>query len=639
MKFQMKMKSELCRTYKYWLILLVLWLSGVTQRETGVLIVDADCIPPNGCKALAYYRLKQGDDLEKLQGRFQTNNSEVLAYNPQLVDANSIQAGTNIYLPFDCLCLNGELVHRFSYTVTTNDTAEKVVDVTYQKLTTVGAVRSASNSGDLSSIYSGQSLTIPVRCYCGDPNVDPKYGLFSTYVVQADDQLTSLSTNFSVDADVISKFNSDTRNLSPDSIIFIPSKAANGSFPPFSGSSGGGSSRSNVGIIVGVVVGGIVLAVLLLFALIFGFKHFRRRKLAKEPTMQQSGLLSSSSMAGSKPSRSGSTMLPVPKSVEFTYEELAAATDNFSLAKKIGQGGFASVYYGVIRDQKLAIKKMTLQCTKEFLAELQVLTNVHHTNLVQLIGYCTTNSLFLVYEYIENGTLDHHLRRRKSDDKPPLSWLQRVQICLDSARGLEYIHEHTKPTYIHRDIKSANILLDDNFRAKVADFGLAKLAEEGTGTGIVGTFGYMPPEYALYGEVSPKLDVYAFGVVLFEIISGRVAISSALPSENDQQSPAQNRESRTLTSFFEPVLNDPDGKTLLPKCIDPALNGEYSLDAVWKMAQLARRCTHQSPDMRPTMRFAVVQLMTLASVTQEWDVGYFSRASSQSQPPSGNDQL
>lgn len=145
--------------------------------------------------------------------------------------------------------------------------------------------------------------------------------------------------------------------------------------------------------------------------------------------------------------------------------------------------------------------------------------------------------------------------------------------------------------------------------------------------------------YALYGEVSPKLDVYAFGVVLFEIISGRVAISSALPSENDQQSPAQNRESRTLTSFFEPVLNDPDGKTLLPKCIDPALNGEYSLDAVWKMAQLARRCTHQSPDMRPTMRFAVVQLMTLASVTQEWDVGYFSRASSQSQPPSGNDQL
>lgn len=98
------------------------------------------------------------------------------------------------------------------------------MDVTYQKLTTVGAVRSASNSGDLSSIYSGQSLTIPVRCYCGDPNVDPKYGLFSTYVVQADDQLTSLSTNFSVDADVISKFNSDTRNLSPDSIIFIPSK-------------------------------------------------------------------------------------------------------------------------------------------------------------------------------------------------------------------------------------------------------------------------------------------------------------------------------------------------------------------------------------------------------------------------------
>jgi chitin elicitor receptor kinase 1 len=184
-------------------------------------------------------------------------------------------------------------------------------------------------------------------------------------------------------------------------------------------------------------------------------------------------------------------MLAERKSVEFSYEELAAATDNFSISHKIGQGGFASVYFGEIHNQKLAIKKMTLQATKAFLAELQVLTHVHHTNLVQLIGYCTDQHLFLVYEYIENGTLDQHLHGKVM---PPLTWSQRVQIALDAARGLEYIHEHIKPTYIHRDIKSANILIDRDLHAKVADFGLAKLTVSGSGThGIVGTFGYMPP--------------------------------------------------------------------------------------------------------------------------------------------------
>jgi chitin elicitor receptor kinase 1 len=168
---------------------------------------------------------------------------------------------------------------------------------------------------------------------------------------------------------------------------------------------------------------------------------------------------------------------------------------------------------------------------------------------VQLIGYCTTNSLFLVYEFVENGTLDQHLHSRHTEDYPPLTWQQRVQISLDAARGLEYIHEHTKPTYIHRDIKSANILIDNSFRAKVADFGLAKLTDSATGTGVVGTFGYMSPEYALYGEVSPKLDVYAFGVVLFEIISGRVAIA-AESSSLENRTP---REGRTLCSLVGPL--------------------------------------------------------------------------------------
>jgi chitin elicitor receptor kinase 1 len=159
----------------------------------------------------------------------------------------------------------------------------------------------------------------------------------------------------------------------------------------------------------------------------------------------------------------------VQKSVEFSYEELAMATNDFNVVNKIGEGGFGAVYYGVIRGQKLAIKRMNLQATKEFMAELQVLTHVHHTNLVQLVGYCTVEFLFLVYEFIDNGTLDQHLHHIDRG-RTPLSWTARVQIALDAARGLEYIHEHTKPTYIHRDIKSANILIDKELHAKVTSF-------------------------------------------------------------------------------------------------------------------------------------------------------------------------
>ncbi|THG22226.1 hypothetical protein TEA_029212 [Camellia sinensis var. sinensis] len=199
----------------------------------------------------------------------------------------------------------------------------------------------------------------------------------------------------------------------------------------------------------------------------------------------------------------------------------------------------------------------------------------------------------------------------------PLPWSTRVQIALDSARGLEYIHEHTVPVYIHRDIKSANILIDKNYRGKVADFGLTKLAEVGSTslpTRLVGTFGYMPPEYAQYGDVSPKIDVYAFGVVLYELISAKEAIVKASESMP---------ESRGLVGLFDEVLTQPDPGVDLPKLVDPRLGDNYPLDSVRKMAQLAKACTQENPQLRPSMRSIVVALMTLSSTTEDWDIGAF----------------
>ncbi|KAD6454270.1 hypothetical protein E3N88_08976 [Mikania micrantha] len=305
---------------------------------------------------------------------------------------------------------------------------------------------------------------------------------------------------------------------------------------------------------------------------------------------------------------SGLEVITVDKAVEFSYEELSTATNDFSLANKIGQGGFGSVYYAELRGQKAAIKKMDMRASKEFLAELRVLTRVHHLNLVCLLGYCVKGSHFLVYEYVENGNLSHHLHGSGPSERDPLPWSIRVQIALDSARGLEYIHEYTVPIFIHCDIKSDNILIDKNFNGKVADFGLTRLTEVGSRSRVLGTFGYMPPEYAQYGEVSPKVDVYAFGVVLYELISAKKAIIRA----NDAAG-----EPKGLISLFDEFLSQANPKDELVKMIDPRLGDNYPLDSVMKMAQLAKSCTNVDPQQRPSMRSIVVALMNLSSSSEK----------------------
>ncbi|KAI3510306.1 hypothetical protein L1887_17192 [Cichorium endivia] len=247
---------------------------------------------------------------------------------------------------------------------------------------------------------------------------------------------------------------------------------------------------------------------------------------------------------------------------------------------------------------------MSMQSSREFPAELKVLTHVHHLNLVRVIGYCVEGSLCLVYEFMENGNLSQNLHG--SSGRKPIPWGTRVQIALDSARGLEHIHQNTVPVYIHRDIKSANILIDQNYRAKVADFGLARFPQVGSSSSLsrlVGTFGYMPQEYIRYGEVSPKVDVYAFGVVLFELISAKEAIIKT----NEFGS-----EPMGLVRLFEEVLSLCDPSEALCKLVDPRLGDDYPLDSILKIAMLAKACTHENPQLRPSMRSIVVELMTLS---------------------------
>ncbi|KAD2806215.1 hypothetical protein E3N88_39592 [Mikania micrantha] len=317
----------------------------------------------------------------------------------------------------------------------------------------------------------------------------------------------------------------------------------------------------------------------------------------------------------------GTDVFDVEKPVVFLYEEILSCTDGFSESNLLGHGTYGSVYYGLLREQEVAVKRMTATKTKEFIAEMKLLCKVHHTNLVELIGYAASDDeLFLMYDYAQKGSLGSHLHDPQNKGHPTLSWIMRVQIALDAARGLEYIHEHTKPHYVHRDIKTSNILLDDAFKAKISDFGLAKLVGmtndgEASTTRVVGTFGYLAPEYLRDGLATTKSDVYAFGVVLFELISGKEAITRT------EAVVKKNSERRSLASIMLAALkHSPDSMMSgLKDHIDPNLLDLYPHDCVFKMATLAKQCVEDDPILRPDMKQIVISLSHILLSSVEWE--------------------
>nr|XP_025884811.1 lyk11 isoform X1 [Solanum lycopersicum] len=474
------------------LVLNILWVGVKSQCS-------------DDCDALASFYVWNGANLTFMSNTFSTPIKNILSYNPQITNPDIIQSQSRVNVPFSCSCVDGKFMgHQFDVQVKTNTTYPRITRLYCSNLTTVEKLQE-SNSYDPNNVPVNSIVKVIVNCSCGNSHVSKDYGLFITYPLRPGENLVTLANDFSLPQKLLEDYNPEANFSSGSGLVFIPGKDQNGTYPQLrtSTSSKGFSGGAITGISVAVVLVVALLAVCIYITFYRGRKT--EENLNLEPYKHSSNKhipghanFENSSEGGSL-KQGASPEVPriaVDKSIEFSYDELAKASDNFSTAYKIGQGGFASVYYGELRGEKAAIKKMDMQATKEFLAELKVLTHVHHLNLVRLIGYCVEGSLFLVYEYIENGNLSQHLRGFVPG-KVPLPWSTRVKIALDAARGLEYIHEHTVPVYIHRDIKTANILIDKNFRAKVADFGLTKLIETEGGsmnTRLVGTFGYMAPD-------------------------------------------------------------------------------------------------------------------------------------------------
>ncbi|KAK4757832.1 hypothetical protein SAY87_019133 [Trapa incisa] len=299
------------------------------------------------------------------------------------------------------------------------------------------------------------------------------------------------------------------------------------------------------------------------------------------------------------PAASGSALLLSFSSGSFTYDELVHATGDFSGSNLLGEGGFGYVHKGVLPSGKeIAVKQLKIgshQGEREFRAELETISRVHHKHLVTLIGYCITGSArFLIYEFVPNKTLEFHLH---GDGQPVMDWATRLRIAIGSAKGLAYLHEDCSPTIIHRDIKAANILLDFKFEAKVSDFGLAKFFSDTSSshlthisTRVVGTFGYLAPEYASSGKLTEKSDVYSYGIMLLELISGRTPIRRIEPMVNE-----------ALVDWARPLLGRAMEAGELDQIVDPRLEDNYDINQMTRVIECAAACIRHSARLRPRM--------------------------------------
>ncbi|KAJ1286655.1 hypothetical protein BS78_03G368800 [Paspalum vaginatum] len=296
-----------------------------------------------------------------------------------------------------------------------------------------------------------------------------------------------------------------------------------------------------------------------------------------------------------------------------SLEELIEKTDDFGSEALIGEGSYGRVYYAVLDDgTKMAVKKLDSsenEPTTEFLTQVSLVSRLKHENFVDMLGYCTERNLRVVaYEYATMGSLHDILHGRKgvqgAQPGPALDWMQRVKIAVDAAKGLEYLHEKVQPSIVHRDIRSSNVLLFEDFKAKIADFNLSNQAPDMAArlhsTRVLGTFGYHAPEYAMTGQLTQKSDVYSFGVVLLELLTGRKPVDHTMP-----------RGQQSLVTWATPRLTEDKVR----QCVDPRL-GEYPAKGLAKLAAVAALCVQYEAEFRPNMSIVVKALSPLLVTKQ-----------------------
>ncbi|XP_076916267.1 putative receptor-like protein kinase At2g23200 [Bidens hawaiensis] len=354
-----------------------------------------------------------------------------------------------------------------------------------------------------------------------------------------------------------------------------------------------GKNNKKVYIVVGCVLAGLVFVLLIGFFI--GFKYKKTKSMVGTKT--ESNAMPSngrSSYTSINIDFTVNNMSPIPNlnlNLQFRFSDILQATNNFDEKLVIGKGGFGKVYRGTLPDGKtVAVKRGEIghgQGWPEFVTEIMVLSKIRHQHLVTLIGYCDERSeMILVYEYMEKGTLQDHLYDTNKD-VVKLSWSKRLEICISATRGLHYLHTGSDAGIIHRDVKSTNILLNENYIAKVADFGISRLGNlEESVMDIKGSFGYLDPEYISCMKLTQKSDVYSFGVVLLEVLCARPALDNTLPQKE-----------ANLADWALKRIKD----GMVEKIIDPYIVDQINPNSLRKYVETVERCLKNTGDERPSM--------------------------------------
>ncbi|XP_073276155.1 protein LYK5 [Primulina huaijiensis] len=568
--------------------------------------------------------------------------SQIAAIN-NISDVGSVPDDTLLVIPVNCSCSGGKYYqHNASYVLKqTGETYLSVANNTYEALTTCQSMI-AQNHINERRLFANDRLTVPLRCACPTQNQTAAgFRYLLTYLIRQGNDIPTIADTFSgagAEDQSIREANelSDRQNIFFFTPILVPLKIEPSkenmntailkpppppppapSTTPSSASDG--NSRKWVFVGVGV---GVAFILLLAFGFLFWFFSRRSRRHEHSPVPPPKLANESGEAKGtwswsvsSEGIRSAMETLKI-----YRFEELEKATNSFAEANRIGK---SSVYRGSFEGDDAAVKIMK----GNVLPEIDLFRQINHLNIIRLSGFCLYKGVtYLVYEYAINGSLCNWLQRKEnsidenlnsSSDKnySKLDWKQRVQIAYDVADALNYLHNFTNPPYIHKNLSSSNILLDGNMRAKIINFGFAKKLDDTddqpiTTRHVVGTYGYMAPEYLENGLVTLKLDVFAFGVVILELLSGRDPVTNAISEKGDQI---------LLCQSIREVLSGENVREKLREFIDPRLGVEYPLDLAYSMSQLAKNCVADDLNDRPTVPQVLMILSKVLSSSLDWD--------------------
>lgn len=597
----------------------------IADNSTSVLGYTYNGISPS-CQAYLTFRSQPPfDSVSSISNLLAADPSELSQLNSVPVDT-TFEPDKMVLVPVNCSTSGSGPYYQAnaSYVVQSGDGFFVIANSTFQGLSTCQALQ-AQNNVTATNLSIGMRISVPLRCACPtktQSDVGAKYLL--SYLVTRGQDVQTLSNIFGMDTGRILEANGlsiEDPVIYPFTTLLIPLQnppstnqtiqpptSAPPPPPPPVPSSSDSSDKTWIYVVAGVLGG---LSLLFVIGAVIFFVFFRKsRKKFDKPI-----IASESFEAIEKPTEKKleeeseffDSVSAIAQSLKvYSFEDLQSATENFSPSCWIN----GSVYRGTINGDFAAIKKINGDVSKE----ISILNKINHFNLIRLSGVCFNDgNWYLVYEYAVNGPLSEWIYNNNNSNQKFLTWTQRIQIALDVATGLNYLHGYAFPPYVHKDIKSSNVLLDSDYRAKIVNFNLSRAADGEDGEfvltrHIVGTKGYMAPEYLENGMISPKLDVYSFGILMLEILTGK-AVSSLYEGANTD-----------LSDVLIPILHVEDGKESLSNFMDSSLQGNYPPDLAIFMARLIDSCIEKDPSGRPNMDKIVQSLSRTMNTSLSWEL-------------------